>query len=98
MMEDWEIRIPQLGERYLHYKGGVYTIICVGRLSEKRDEIMVVYRSEERGHIWIRPLGMWSDFVEWTAPPLAGCSATCRAQRFRLMLPDCEEVHDGPSR
>lgn len=72
-MEDFEPRIPQPGERYEHYKGGVFEVITVGRLSEQRDQLMVVYRSLERGHVWIRPLGMWSEYVEvtWTSFPPA---------------------------
>lgn len=65
-MEDHEPRIPQPGERYEHYKGFTVEVIAVGRLSEQRDQLMVVYRSLERGHVWIRPLGMWSEYVEWT--------------------------------
>lgn len=77
LVEDFEIRIPQPGETYEHYKGGLYTVIAVGRLSEARDQIMVVYRSHERGHVWIRPLGMWSEYVELCA---------VRAQRFRRVI------------
>lgn len=64
-LEDFEIRVPRPGELYRHYKGGEYEVIAVGRLSEQRDAIMVVYRSLERGHVWIRPLGMWGEYVEW---------------------------------
>lgn len=94
MAEDFEIRIPQPGERYEHYKGGIFEVICVGRLSEQRDQVMVVYRSLERGHVWIRPLGMWSEYVEWNEPadPFTGVTAVApyfyqkrRAQRFRLI-------------
>jgi hypothetical protein len=98
-MEDHEIRIPQPGERYEHYKGGIYDVITVGRLSEQRDQLMVVYRSLERGHVWIRPLGMWSEYVEITETsfpvqdpidpaspaPLSIHYHTRRAQRFRLL-------------
>lgn len=92
-MEDYEIRIPQPGEHYEHYKGGRYEVLAVGRLSEKRDELMVVYRSLDRGHVWIRPLGMWSEYVEWKTvdPAPHGTvvfepfkATTHRAQRFKL--------------
>ena len=75
-MEDSEIRVPQPGEVFEHYKGGLYQVITVGRLSEKRDEIMVVYRSLERGHVWIRPFAMWGQYIDgWDG----------RKQRFRLL-------------
>lgn len=84
-LEDFEIRIPQPGEHYVHYKGGTYEVICVGRLSEQRDQIMVVYRSLSRGHVWIRPLGMWSEYVEWTEAVLPSGTYTYRAQRFKRL-------------
>ena len=74
-MEDHEIRVPLPGEHYEHYRGGRYEVIAVGRLSEQRDAIMVVYRSLERGHVWIRPFGMWSEVVEHDGT---------RMPRFRL--------------
>ena len=86
-MEDFEIVVPQPGERYRHYKGGEYEVIAVGRLSEQRDQIVVVYRSLERGHTWVRPLGMWSEYVEWTEYvnptfTITPTPHTYRAQRF----------------
>lgn len=66
---DMHLHIPEPGHEYRHYKGGVYRVIAIGRLSEQRDQVMVVYRSEDRGLVWIRPLGMWSELVHW--PDLA---------------------------
>ncbi|MFW7269176.1 DUF1653 domain-containing protein [Gluconacetobacter sp. Hr-1-5] len=48
---------------YRHYKGGLYTLICVGRHSET-EEWLVTYRSEARGDYWVRPLAMWVEDVE----------------------------------
>lgn len=84
-LEDFEICVPQPGERYQHYKGFIAEVIAVGRLSEQRDQIMVVYRSLSRGHIWIRPLGMWSEYVEWSSPTVEGGIHTFRAQRFKRL-------------
>lgn len=85
-MEDHEIRVPRTGERYEHYRGGTFEVITVGRLSEQRDQIMVVYRSLDRGHVWIRPLGMWSEYVEWRQPSCDGVfHLECRAPRFKLV-------------
>ncbi|GBQ97161.1 DUF1653 domain-containing protein [Gluconacetobacter sp. 1b LMG 1731] len=47
---------------YRHYKGGLYTLICVGRHSET-EEWLVTYRSEARGDYWVRPLAMWVEDV-----------------------------------
>ena len=44
---------------YEHYKGGLYDALFVGRSSEAREEEFVVYRSQEKGFIWIRPLAMF---------------------------------------
>lgn len=84
-LEDFEIRIPQPGEHYVHYKGGTYEVLVVGRLSEQRDEIMVVYRSLERGHVWIRPLGMWSCYVDWWDNDEQGRAVARRTQRFKRL-------------
>lgn len=81
-LEDHEIRVPLVGEHYEHYKGGRYEVLAVGRLSEKRDRVMVVYRSLERGHTWIRPLGMWGEYLD--IPGDAPGKPATRAQRFRL--------------
>ncbi|WP_332828312.1 DUF1653 domain-containing protein [Novacetimonas sp. GS1] len=48
---------------YRHYKGGLYTVICVGRHSET-EEWLVTYRSEARGDYWVRPLDMWMEQVD----------------------------------
>lgn len=47
---------------YRHYKGGVYTVLCVGRHSET-EEWLVTYRSEALGSYWVRPLTMWQEAV-----------------------------------
>jgi len=47
---------------YRHYKGGRYTVICVGRHSET-EEWLVTYRAEASGTYWVRPLLMWNETV-----------------------------------
>jgi hypothetical protein len=49
---------------YKHFKGGEYEVIGVGRMSEEREEEMVIYKSLEAGYIWIRPLQMFLEEVE----------------------------------
>jgi hypothetical protein len=50
---------------YEHYKGDLYKAFFVGRLSEARDQEFVVYESLSKGLIWIRPLGMFLESVEY---------------------------------
>ncbi len=54
--------LPRAG-LYRHYKGGLYTLICVGRHSET-EEWLVTYRSEAGGDYWVRPLAMWNELVD----------------------------------
>jgi hypothetical protein len=57
------LRLP-LGT-YEHYKGNRYEVLGVGRHSETHEE-MVVYRSLYGSHdLWIRPLSLFLDTVEW---------------------------------
>lgn len=48
---------------YRHYKGGLYRTLCVGRMSEAREEECVVYISLQKGSVWIRPLAMFLEDV-----------------------------------
>ncbi|MFT9207023.1 DUF1653 domain-containing protein [Acetobacter orientalis] len=50
---------------YRHYKGGLYTVLCVGRHSET-EEWLVTYKSEALGSYWVRPLAMWQEKVNGT--------------------------------
>ena len=47
---------------YRHYKGGLYTLICVARHSET-GEWLVTYRSQQTADYWVRPLAMWDENV-----------------------------------
>ena len=49
---------------YQHFKGGLYEAICVGRSSEARSEEFVVYKSLDKGYIWIRPIEMFFEDVD----------------------------------
>jgi hypothetical protein len=48
---------------YRHYRGGLYTLLCVARHSET-EEWFVTYNSQQTGDHWVRPLAMWSEPVE----------------------------------
>lgn len=51
------------GERWKHYKGGVYEIISLANHSETK-EALVIYKSVPFGSIYARPLTMWEDECE----------------------------------
>ena len=49
---------------YRHFKGDLYTVVTLGNHSETR-EPMVIYRSKATGEVWVRPLAMWFDWVQY---------------------------------
>ena len=49
--------------KYRHYKGNEYEVLFIGRHSETLEE-MVVYRSSDGEHVWIRPAAMWGDVLD----------------------------------
>jgi hypothetical protein len=50
---------------FRHYKGGSYTLLMIGRSSEKRDEVFAIYVSHQTQQIWIRPWAMFNELVVW---------------------------------
>lgn len=64
--------VPELSEQaknlkpgiYKHFKGGLFQVFFVGRSSEDRSQEFVVYKSQEKGFIWIRPLTMFLENVD----------------------------------
>lgn len=61
---------------YRHFKGNDYLLLHIARHSETMEE-MVVYQAlyGERG-IWVRPLNMWTEKVEYQGQIV---------ERFRLV-------------
>ena len=55
---------PQPGEKWQHYKGGQYEIVCMCNHTET-NEVLVVYRSLSFGGFHARPYTEWYDEVEW---------------------------------
>ena len=51
---------PMPGERWQHYKGGIYEVITLANHSESK-EALVVYQSIPFGSIYARPLSMWHE-------------------------------------
>lgn len=56
---------PKPGEKWRHYKGGEYEIICMCNHTET-DEVLVIYRSESFGGFHARPFSEWEDVVGCT--------------------------------
>lgn len=51
--------------RYRHFKGGEYEVLHIARHSET-EEPLVVYRAlYGDGGVWVRPLSMWNESVEY---------------------------------
>jgi hypothetical protein len=55
-------RAPPPGSRWRHYRGGTYTVATCA-LDEATLVPVVVYRSEERGTVWVRTLAVWRERV-----------------------------------
>ena len=73
-------------QRYQHYKGGVYELLTTAT-DESTQELMVVYRSEETGRVWVRSLANFTQMVGDTP-------------RFTLINRTCEncKTHGDPGR
>lgn len=53
---------PQPGEKWQHYKGGQYEIICMCNHTETNEEL-VIYRSLSFGGWHARPYSEWYDEI-----------------------------------
>lgn len=51
---------PQPGEKFQHYKGGQYEIVCMCNHTET-NEVLVIYRSLSFGGFHARPYSEWYD-------------------------------------
>jgi hypothetical protein len=47
-----------------HYKGGIYTVLGYGTHSETLED-MVIYQNNKDKKIWVRPLQMFYETVEF---------------------------------
>ena len=55
---------PKSGSIYQHYKGDSYVVLHIGTHTETGDRL-VVYHKLGCTTIWIRPLSMWYESVEY---------------------------------
>jgi hypothetical protein len=52
------------GRKLRHYKGGRYTVIGQGAHSETLED-MIIYQNDKDKKVWIRPLQMFYETVEF---------------------------------
>lgn len=55
------------GALYRHHKGGLYRLL-MDATDEATMAQVVVYRSEETGRVWVRPLVSWRSYVHAETP------------------------------
>lgn len=61
---------PQVGSKWKHYNGNLYTVEgFANEHTERHDKypVMIVYRGEN-GHTWSRPLALWYKSMRFVAP------------------------------
>ncbi|MCE9541121.1 DUF1653 domain-containing protein [Candidatus Kaiserbacteria bacterium] len=49
---------------YRHFKGGTYEVLFTAKSSENPEEQLVVYKSLDKGGVWVRPLHMFIEHIE----------------------------------
>ena len=49
---------------YRHYKGHLYRVFATARHSETEEELVVYRALYGEGGVWVRPLAMFTEFVE----------------------------------
>jgi hypothetical protein len=55
---------PRDGQRFRHYKGGEYEVVATGFL-EDSEAPCVVYRSLEKGIVWVRTAKNFLETIEY---------------------------------
>ena len=58
--------ILKSGDTIKHHRGSIYEVICLGKCSETKKDL-VVYKNIESDEIWVRLLSMFDDPipVDW---------------------------------
>ena len=52
------------GDKYMHFKGNAYEIVCIAKNHEAGEDDIVVYKAIITGIIYARPLAMFCDPVD----------------------------------
>ncbi len=50
---------------YRHFKGNSYEVLEIARHSETLEEMVIYKALYGEGEIWVRPLKMWDETVEY---------------------------------
>ena len=61
---------PKPGEKWQHYKGGQYEIVCMCNHTDT-NEVLVIYRSLSFGGFHARPFSEWHEVIgtdKWLFP------------------------------
>lgn len=69
-MEHYKRTMPEAGERWKHFKGHVYKIICIAEDTERINPV-VVYQGVDDCAYWVRPLSMFMSEVDHDKYPNA---------------------------
>lgn len=51
--------------KYRHFKGGEYEVLCTATHTETLEEEVVYRALYGEGRMWVRPLSMWLEEVEY---------------------------------
>lgn len=74
------MNIPKKGI-YRHYKGKRYELLDIATHSETLEQMVVYRQLYGDGSVWVRPLSMWSELVEYEGGTVA---------RFEIEEPPCQ--------
>lgn len=67
------------GDKYLHFKGTLYEIVCVAKHHEDGEDDIVIYKGITSGVIYGRPLAMFTSLVDKVKYP--ACTQELRFQK-----------------
>ena len=83
-MNKYKRPMPEAGEKWKHFKGHVYKIICIAEDTERINPV-VVYQGVDDCAYWARPLSMFMSEVDHDKYPNA-------TQKWRfLKVADADE-------
>lgn len=80
---------PVPGQKYRHFKGGLYQILTIGLHSETNEEMVVYQALYGDFKVYIRPLAMFLDTLDKEQYPKA-------AQEFRFQLITSQDLSVAP--
>lgn len=63
-----EVLLPAKGQRWKHWKGPEYRVLCIGKMAGDL-QVMVVYGNTKDG-VWVRSITEWLEYVEVDGKPV----------------------------